>query len=63
MKRLLIALIVADVLLTMIFLPWGMLINAVIMIVSLIILVPLFYFRWIKSEKDKNQHGNAEVQS
>lgn len=46
MKVVFIILIAADIIFTMFFLPWGMLFNALIMIASLLILIPLFYYRF-----------------
>ena len=54
MRRLFILLIVADVVLTMIFLPWGMLINAAIMFLSLLVIIPVMYYRTFKTFGNKH---------
>ncbi|HLF34449.1 MAG TPA: hypothetical protein VI583_09435 [Cyclobacteriaceae bacterium] len=54
MKHLIIFLIVADVVLTMFFLPWGMLANAAILIISMAIILPVLYYRTYKTFNKKN---------
>jgi hypothetical protein len=51
MKRFLIILIAADVVFTMLFLPWGMLINAIIMITASLIILPIAYYRYFIRKK------------
>jgi hypothetical protein len=52
MKRLFIIIIAADIILTTIFLPWGMLVNVGILVVSLMILIPVFYYRlYVRGKK------------
>ena len=53
MKRVIIILVLADIVLTAIFLPWGMLINAGFMILAFLIIFPMVYYRlFIKPKKD-----------
>jgi len=57
MKRLFIIIIAADIIATTIFLPWGMLINVGILVLSLMILIPFFYYQIYIKGKKKGQ-GN-----
>ena len=57
MKRLFIIIVAADIIGTTIFLPWGMLVNIGILVVTLLILIPFFYYQiYVKGKK--NGQGN-----
>ncbi len=45
LRHLVLILILADITMSMIFLPWAMLINAALLILAMLIGFPIFYYR------------------